>query len=106
LLVNGAGNFACGMSWWKTGFDGVKGLGQQISALNILTVLLVDSVPPPFTSKTGGNSKGNADLGKGSEDSSIPDFFEPISTADRAGASILTILVVGFWVSGAWWLLK
>jgi hypothetical protein len=102
----GAGNFACGMRWWKTGFDGIKGLGQQISALNILTVLLVDTVPPPYTSKTGGTSKGNPDLGKGSEDSNIPDFFEPISTADRAGASILTVLVVGFWVGGAWWLLK
>ena len=101
----GAGNFACGMRWWKTGFDGIKGLGQQISALNILTVLLVDSVPPPYSRETGGKSKGNPDLGKGSEDT-VPDFFEPVSAGDRAGAAILTILVVGFWIGGAWWLLK
>jgi hypothetical protein len=103
---HGAGNYACGMRWWWNGFDGKQGVGQQMTALNIISVLNVDRVPPPYSSNTGGSSKGDPGLGTGSVDDDIPQIHtEPVTTADKAGASILTILVVVFVVVGAWWLI-
>lgn len=102
---HGAGNYACGMRWWWDGNDGIMGVGQQMTALNTISVLNVDRVPPPYTSKTGGESKGDPGLGSGSVDDDIPQLHKnPVTAGDRAGASILTILVMAFVFGGAWWL--
>jgi hypothetical protein len=102
---HGAGNYACGMRWWWNGFDGVQGVGQQMTALNTITVLNVDRVPPPYSSDTGGSSKGDPSLGSGSVDDDIPQLdISPATTGDKAGAAILTILVVAFVVGGAGWM--
>lgn len=102
---HGGGDFACGMRWWWSGNDGIKGVGQQMTALNTISVLNVDRVPPPYTSHTGGSSKGDPGLGSGGVDDDFPHLHTtPMTTADKAGASILTILVVAFIGAGAWWM--
>lgn len=102
---HGAGNYACGMRWWWEGFDGIQGVGQQMTALNVISVLNVDRVAPPYTSKTGGESKGDPGLGAGGGDEGVPQLHtKAITTGDKAGASILTILVLAFVFGGAWWL--
>lgn len=102
---HGAGNYACGMRWWWDGFDGWQGVGQQMTALNIISVLNVDRVAPPYTVRTGGESKGDPGLGTGSVDDDIPQLHKDVvTTADKAGASILTVLVLAFVSGGAWWL--
>ena len=37
----------CGTEWWLPGFGGAVGLGQQMSALEVIHGLLLDTVKPP-----------------------------------------------------------
>lgn len=43
------GNFGntCGSKWYINGFDGITGLGQQLSALEVVTGLLANGSEPP-----------------------------------------------------------
>ena len=78
-----------------------------MSALNIISVLNVDRVPPPYSISTGGTSKGDPGLGSGDDSTRLPIFDQSdITTADKAGAAILTILVVVMWCGGGWWMIK
>lgn len=44
------GNYGntCGSKWYINGFDGLTGLGQQLSALEVVTALLVNGSAPPY----------------------------------------------------------
>ena len=57
------GSYQCGMRWWQDGYDGKGGVGPQMTALNVISVLNVDRAPPPYSSSTGGTSQGNPSLG-------------------------------------------
>ena len=39
----------CGSKWYVNGFNNITGLGQQLSALDVVTGLLVNSSAPPRT---------------------------------------------------------
>lgn len=83
----------CGFRWTTGSYDGNTGAGQEMNALGALLSILVDdhAVTRPFTNTTGGTSQGNPDAG------SDPDVFQaasPVTQGDRAGASILTVLVL------------
>ncbi|KAH8725482.1 carboxyl transferase domain-containing protein [Phaeosphaeriaceae sp. PMI808] len=99
------GNYQCGMRWWKDGFDGKIGVGPQMTALNTIAVLNAPSTKAPYSSDTGGTSQGNPSLGSGDDANRLPVFETKITTADKAGAAILTILLVVFSVVGGWWML-
>ncbi|THW74833.1 mannan endo-1,6-alpha-mannosidase [Aureobasidium pullulans] len=91
----------CGMEWNTTIWDGTYGVGQEMSALAVIQSLMLDTQDAafvaPLTASTGGNSTSNPSAGTGSSSST----FEPsiatrqITTGDRAGAAILTILILG-----------
>lgn len=100
------GDYQCGMRWWKDGYDNKPGVGPQMSALNIISVLNVDRVPPPYTHQTGGTSQGNPSLGSGDDSTRLPIFETDITTADKAGAAILTFVVLAVWIGGGWWMIK
>lgn len=94
----------CGLRWWTNSHDGSIGVGEQMSALEVVQSNLIDVAPGPVTANTGGTSVGDPNAGA---DSNIgPDDLHrsEITTADRAGAAILTILVCAFVIGGAWWL--
>jgi len=100
------GPHQCGMKWWNTGFDGIGGVGPQMTALNVISVLNAERVPPPYSHDNGGTSQGNPGLGSGGDDgSTLPKFESDITTADKAGAAILTISVGGLFIGGAFWML-
>lgn len=90
----------CGFFWKNgtyvdpavTGIVGTTGAGERMNVLAAVSSLLIDQADAPVTNNTGGTSKGDPDAGKNSHDQPIP---KPISTRDKAGAAILTILVVG-----------
>jgi len=100
----------CGFRWDK-GFydrDTLNGpAGQEMSALAALSTLLVlEKNQGPFTINSGGTSEGDPNAG------SNPNIFTPpppVTTADRAGAGIVTVIVLAStiaclaWVSGPWW---
>jgi mannan endo-1,6-alpha-mannosidase len=90
----GANKRLCGLSWYKKGnWDGTKGVGQQMAALEVVQSNLITQVAAPFTNKTGGTSVG--DPGAGTQSPLNPaDYVVPPTTADRAGAGALTALVI------------
>ena len=101
--TGGDGN-QCGSRWYQD-FDGNVGVGQQMSALSVIQANLITEARAPYSSESGGTSKGNPSAGTG-DTSTSPTHFDPVTTADKAGASILTILVLGLTVGGAWWLVS
>ncbi|GJD01424.1 glycosyl hydrolase family 76 [Colletotrichum higginsianum] len=94
--TGGATGRVCGFYWNDRVFvdpavDKTSGAGEQMNVLAAVSSLLIESVEPPATNNTGGISKGDPDAGSKSKDNIEP---EPISTADRAGAGILTAIVL------------
>ena len=64
-----------------------------MNALGAVSALLVgQNGKAPVTNSTGGTSKGNPDAGSQS-DTSIGAHNKPVTTADRAGAGIVTFLL-------------
>lgn len=101
----GNGGTSCGLQWTKNStYDGLTGVGEEMAALEIVQSLLVKNAVSPVTADTGGTSKGDASAGTGgSDDSTLSDASTAkISTADRAGAGILTALVIIGTLGGAW----
>ncbi|KAF4120092.1 mannan endo-1,6-alpha-mannosidase [Geosmithia morbida] len=92
-VCTGGSTNQCGFSWSKGTFDDSLGAGQEMSALGAFSALLLDDVAAPATAKKGGTSKG--DPNAGSEANSFLDDQDRITTGDRAGAGILTFLILG-----------
>lgn len=102
----GSNGQMCGMKWTQGAqWDGTMGVGQQMAALEVIQSNLIQGVSAPVTNSTGGTSKGNAAAGGGSTstDPTLP--TDPIETKDRAGAGILTALVVIWVIGGVWWMI-
>lgn len=89
----------CGFYWSKDQFidpgkDKTSGAGEAMNVLAAVSSLLIDDADPPAT-KHGGISKGDPNAGSHSVHISE---LKPITTADKAGAGILTILLCGLTV--------
>ncbi|KAH7015713.1 glycoside hydrolase [Ilyonectria destructans] len=95
--TGGASGRVCGFYWGGGKFvdpavDETSGAGEAMSVLAAVSSLLIEDADPPVTNKTGGISKGDPNAGKNSHDRPEP---RKITGADRAGAGILTILLLG-----------
>ncbi|KAM5342442.1 hypothetical protein ACJ41O_013408 [Fusarium nematophilum] len=91
---------ACGYSWTgDDSFDGLVGVGPQMNAMSMVMYTLVSQASAPLTNKTGGTSKGNPDAGNKNSDDTDK-YVRPITTADRAGAGIVTLFIAIGVVSG------
>lgn len=101
----GANGQMCGMKWTQGAkWDGTMGVGQQMGALEVIQANLIQQSVAPVTQKTGGTSKGNAAAGSGSSsDPTLPQ--STIGNKDRAGAGILTTLVLIWLLGGIWWMI-
>ena len=95
---------ACGFKWFQGGWDGTYGFGQQMDALQIIQANIVQQAPSPVSASNGGITKGNPSAGTSGDATSIEPLSK-ITTASRAGASILTAVLIIAWLGGAWWLL-
>ena len=86
----------CGRRWYQTIWDGQSGPGEQMSALSVFQTLLIPGAPAPISAATGGTSQSQPGAGgNGPLDPTTPDepvYTNPITTGDKAGAAILTIL--------------
>jgi mannan endo-1,6-alpha-mannosidase len=72
----------------------------EISASNAFSVQMLPWINgteygPPVTSTTGGNSSSNVDAGENEDAGNGKSSSKPITTGDKAGAGILTVIFVG-----------
>lgn len=103
--TGGANQTSCGLRWIDNGVnDGSFGVGEEMSAMEIIQSLLYTTKAGPVTLERGGTSKSDPNAGDTSTDTPIT--FNTISTADRAGAGILTIMVLVLILVGAWWMVS
>lgn len=101
----GDGGIDCGQRWDEGSFFNATGPGEQMCALEAMNAMLIQQAPSPFTAKTGGTSKGDPSAGTSGD--IIHGMAPPpgkVTTGDRAGAGILTVLVIGFTLGGAYFL--
>lgn len=104
----GSSGRACGEHWTAgSTYDGKYGVGEQMSALSIIQATLIGTAPNLVTNNTGGTSQGNSAGGSGSSTSKDGTVVTPVTSGDRAGAGILTAVMVagvlggvGFMVMG------
>lgn len=104
---NGPDN-ACGLRWNQhSKYNGKTGVGEQMAAMNIFQVHLIDRVKPRVTNTTGGTSQGDPDAGTGTSDEvAVGLDGPPITTGDRVGAGILTAIVVILTGGGAYFMVS
>lgn len=97
----------CGMKWTNGAkWDGTQGVGQQMGALSVIQANLIDQVYTPVTNATGGTSRGNAGAGGSNSGGSNPALStDPISSKDKAGAGVLTTLVLISVIGSCWWMI-
>ncbi len=74
-----------------------------MSVLGALTSLLALDTKAPVTNQTGGTSVGNPDAGS---ERSPYNQLSPVTTGDRAGAGILTVVAITFASASLWWMVK
>jgi mannan endo-1,6-alpha-mannosidase len=96
----------CGRRWYQTSWDGMSGVGEQMSAMSIFLSNLQGQ--KPLSAHTGGTSKSDPNAGNGASDDSAlenPVYTRAITTGDKFGASILTIISLGMCLGGSWFML-
>lgn len=102
----------CGTNWFANTsssspttvtWDNTWGVGQQLCALEVIQSNLITKVRGPLTNVTGGTSEGDATAGSGG--TKDPTRMKKITQADRAGAVIVTIIVLAGWLGGMIWLI-
>ena len=105
--VGGSNSQTCGRQWYSSTWDGKSGVGEQMSALSIIQANLISKVAPPVTANSGGTSKGDPTAGSGGDNPVVvhdPSANMKITAGDRAGAAILTALVLGGLVGMVVWI--
>ncbi|DAA76716.1 TPA_exp: putative Glycosyl hydrolase [Trichophyton benhamiae CBS 112371] len=107
LQCNGPDN-ACGLYWTKGADWGTSktGVGEQMAALEVIQSNLwyKKQASGPANSKTG-TSKGDPNAGNDSGNNQTKQPSE-INSGDRAGAGILTTLILLGIAGGVWWMVS
>lgn len=91
--TGGSNGRTCGFSWSTHAYDNSYGAGQQMNVLAAVSSLLIDEAVGPVTNLTGGTSAGNPNAGSSSD--SFNGVVKPATTGDKAGAGILTFILLG-----------
>ncbi|OCT52968.1 Mannan endo-1,6-alpha-mannosidase DCW1 [Cladophialophora carrionii] len=93
----------CGMQWYTTTWDGSTGVGQQMAALSVIGSTLNKDILTPKSSNTGATSQGDPNAGSQAPENPAA-LRDNITTGDKAGAAILTLLAAAVVIGGAVWL--
>lgn len=96
----------CGLKWVSGKWDGTTGVGQQMAALEVTLSCMIEERKPAYRADNGGESKGNPSAGGDDIGKDTPDGydFSPLSTGDKAGAWIVTVVILLCFVGGLVWL--
>ncbi|CAB4252664.1 similar to Saccharomyces cerevisiae YMR238W DFG5 Putative mannosidase [Maudiozyma barnettii] len=101
----GSDGHTCGLNWQATTHDGYYGLGEQMCALEVMQTLLIHDRPAPYKANNGGASEGNANAGLDSLTTNVLKNELNIQQKDRAGAAIITAIILVALTGGAIWML-
>lgn len=101
----GRDGVTCGMDWNVGGYDNLYGLGEQMSAAEVILALNAQLAPAPYTSTNGGSSKSDPNAGTTSSTDNVNTNVLTITTKDKAGAGVLTAVVLVIIVGGAVWMI-
>jgi mannan endo-1,6-alpha-mannosidase len=93
---------ACGFKWNTKAYDGSHGAGQQMNVLGAVSSLLIEQARVPLTNSTGGTSRGDPNAGSHSD--TFDGKLIPPTTADKAGAGIITVIILGAAVGTFGWM--
>ena len=98
---------ACGFEWTQGAqWDGTWGFGQQMAALEVIQSQLIQPARAPVTKQTGGISQGDPSAGtSGDFGADGAPVLPDVTTAGRAGAGILTGVVLIGWLGMIWWMI-
>lgn len=108
--TGGTDGMVCGGHWTNGSYDGTYGVGQQMSALQIISSLLIDQAPELVTNLTGGTSVGNSAAGTssggggGSSGSSVTSTTA--TTGGKVGAAFLTTFVLAATIGAGWFMVS
>jgi len=75
-----------------------------MAALSVIGTNLLTPDMAPLTKSTGGTSASDPEAGTTSPNTQPDAPTTPITTSDRAGAGILTFLIIVGVIGGAWWI--
>ncbi|PLN84880.1 putative glycosyl hydrolase [Aspergillus taichungensis] len=94
----------CGSRWYQPNWDGIEGLEVQMAALGAVTsnLMAMESQSPNTIDTNPDAEEHQIDSGKDED----PNKLDPINTGDRAGAWILTIIMVIAIGGAVGWLIK
>ena len=98
---------ACGRKWTQNTWDGKTGPGEEMSALSVIQANLIQKVAPPVTQQRGGTSKSDPTAGTQGDDPRAgldPLLTRKITAGDRAGAGIVTALVLAMLLGTVYWI--
>jgi mannan endo-1,6-alpha-mannosidase len=92
--TGGTDGVTCGLNWLIHENDGVYGLGEQMSALEVIQNLRYMDMPLPYTAKNGGTSKGDINAGwtRDNKTNNTLEEFD-ITTGSKVGASFITAVI-------------
>ena len=77
-----------------------------MAAMSVIGATLIDNEMVPLSQKTGANSKSDPTAGQ-SKNTDPTASFKPITTGDKAGAAILTMIIcIGMIGSMIWIVLE
>jgi mannan endo-1,6-alpha-mannosidase len=92
--TGGTSGTQCGLQWTTGTHDGSVGVGEQMAVLEVVQSNLIDQVGGWVSAVKGtGTSKGDSSAGISAGGQS-PVTITPATAADKAGAGILTALVL------------
>ena len=98
--TGGGNGRMCGLKWNTEKWDNSTGVGQQMAAMEVVLANTIQHSRPPVTDWDGGTSVGDPGAG-GADVGRKNRVFPPISTAEKAGAYVLTVLIILALVAGS-----
>lgn len=101
----GTDGHTCGLDWTKGTNDGYYGLGEQMCALEVMQNLLIHDRPAPYRANNGGTSTGDANAGMNTTSTNVLQNDLNIKTSDRAGAAVITAVILMVVLGGSLWML-
>lgn len=103
--TGGTDGHTCGLNWLLGRNDAVYGLGEQACALEIMNQLLIGQNDAPYTTYNGGTSAGDPNAGLNISTTNILENKLNITGKDKAGAGIITAVILGALVLGTVWMI-